>query len=140
MRIRHFAVVSALLLTSFCCAGEQKTDMQRIQGTWNGTKLEVAGKSAPKEIVEKGKYVFAGSKLTIFEGDKKVGEFTYTLDSTKMPKTIDITSQEQKDKGKTMNGIYKLDGDTLTLSFGAERPTDFKGVGKTGVMEFKRAR
>ena len=98
------------------------------------------GKSVPGEFVEKGRYVFKGNELTIFEGDKNVGKATFTLDPAKKPKTIDMTATEGPGKGKTMYGIYRIEGDTLTLCIGEERPTDFNGAGKAGLVEFKRAK
>jgi len=118
--------------------GDPQTDLARIQGSWKGIKLEVEGKSAPAELVDKGKYVFKGNKLTIFEGDKQVGEATFSLDSAKKPQTIDLTPTEGKAKGKTMYGIYRIEGDTLTLCIGEKRPTEFNGAGKAGLLQFKR--
>jgi uncharacterized protein (TIGR03067 family) len=118
----------------------KKTDRDRIQGSWKGTKLEVEGKSAPGKFVEKGKYVFKGNRLTIFEGEKNMGKATFALDPAKKPKTIDITATEGPGKGKTVYGIYRIEGDTLTLCIGEERPTAFNGAGKPALLQFKRAK
>lgn len=58
---------------------------------------------------------------------------TYKVDSTKDPKRIDLRYEEGYDKGTVLYGIYKLDGDTLTIcaSESADsRPKDF--TSKTG--------
>lgn len=141
---RSTLLLGCLLFASINSEGaEPKTDLDQIQGGWQGTKLEIGGKSPPAEVVERGKYVFKGNAITMFEGDKIVGKVTFTLDPAKAPKAIDITATEDPQKGKTMLGIYRLEGDTLILCFGTEqRPTEFSASAekKTGIMEFRRAK
>ncbi len=61
--------------------------------------------------------------LHLAEGGDKVRHHAYTfkLDSTKSPKSIDLTF------GHTFPGIYELDGDTLKICAGLmHRPAEFK--------------
>ena len=139
MLSRYAIVLGAVFLVALGGAGgEGKTDLDRIQGAWKGTRLEVESKVAPGEFIEKCKYVFKGNVLTFFEEDKQVGKASFVLEPTKMPKAIDITPTEGQDKGKTMYGIYRIEGDTLSICIGEERPNDFRAVGKAGLIQFKR--
>ncbi len=67
---------------------------------------------------------------------------TYTIDASKTPHQIDITSQKDG-KEENVYGIYKVDGDTWKHSFSlAERPTEFKSKEGSGVhyVVFKRVK
>jgi uncharacterized protein (TIGR03067 family) len=121
-------------------AGQEKTDIDRIQGSWKTNKVEVEGKPPPPEFVEKGKFVFKGSKVSIFQDDKVTEEATFVLDSAKKPPTIDLTATAGPGKGKITYGIYRLEGDTLTLCIGDKRPSEFKGQGTAGLLQFKRVK
>src|SRR5262245_59438155 len=91
-----------------------------IEGTYVATGMEWGGEKATQE--ELGKM---GDALTVTitadtithkkgKGDK--GEVQkYKLDSTKTPAEIDLTITEPDGKTMTLYGIYKLEGDTLTL-------------------------
>jgi uncharacterized protein (TIGR03067 family) len=58
---------------------------------------------------------------------------------------VDTTPGEGPDKGKTIRGIYELDGDTLRTCVsppGEERPSEFAAKADTDFMLFvyKRAK
>jgi uncharacterized protein (TIGR03067 family) len=62
---------------------------------------------------------------------------TYTLDATKSPVTIDMKPVGGTYDGKTLLGIAKIDGDTLTVAFaepGKDRPTAFESKPGSGVV------
>ncbi len=139
MLFRYVIVLSGLFLVALDGAGgDGKTDLDRVQGAWKGTNLEVESKVAPGDFIEKCKYVFKGNVLTFFEEDKQVGKATFVLEPAKKPKAIDITATEGQGKGKTMYGIYRLEGNTLSICIGEERPNDFRAAGKAGLIQFKR--
>lgn len=119
---------------------EPQTDQDRIQGSWQGVKAEVNGQAAPKEQVEKGRYVFKENKLTIFQGDKIVEESEFTLDPNENPKAIDIVGNNRRVTGVKYFGIYRIEDDVLTLCLGGERPKEFSGAGKVGLLEFKKVK
>lgn len=55
-----------------------------------------------------------GSELSIKEKGAP-GKSSFRVDPGKSPKEIDLFSLEGAQKGKTMEGIYKLEGGTLTV-------------------------
>ena len=143
MHIRCLIVVALSL--SLCWlhnakSQEKKTDSDRIQGSWKIIKVEVEGKPPPAEFVEKGKFVFNGNKVSIYQGDTMMEEATFALDSAKKPPTIDLTATAALGKGKITYGIYRIEGDTLTLCIGDKRPSEFKAQAEVGVLQMKRVK
>ena len=84
-------------------------------------------------VHENGKYRVKGaasSKTPEIEG-------TYTIDGSKSPVTIDMKPAGGRYKDKTLLGIAKVDGDTLTVAFaepGKDRPTTFESKAGSGVV------
>jgi uncharacterized protein (TIGR03067 family) len=105
---------------------EAPKDGEKIVGTWAYVSVEVGGQKVPEEEVKEARMLFtAEGKFTADKGKGKKMAGTYKLDPAKKPKEITTTT----DGDKTHLGIYKLDGDTLTICMpegeGAERPTEF---------------
>jgi uncharacterized protein (TIGR03067 family) len=111
----------------------------KIVGTWAYGSVETGGQKVPEEQLKEAQMSFtADSKFTANARGKKMAG-TYKLDPAKRP--AEITTRN--DDGKTHNGIYKLDGDTLTICMpeedGADRPTEFATAkGKVVLVVLKR--
>lgn len=119
---------------------QEKTDQDLIEGTWKVVKLEHQGKVNTKHILGRT-WVFQGKQLTILHGDKVVGKGTFVLDPEKQSKTIDMKGTDgQLLEGKTILGIYRIEKDTLTLCQDDERPKEFSGAGKAGLLTLERAK
>jgi uncharacterized protein (TIGR03067 family) len=101
-------------------------DQEKIQGTWTLTAGERNGKALPDEVIKHIKLIFSGQQLITKNKDRKT-EATFSLDSSKEPKEIDLDMD-----GNIGKGIYQLEGDTLKIAHGEvgdARPTEFPKAG-----------
>jgi uncharacterized protein (TIGR03067 family) len=138
-------LVSAALFTLGAMPGEGEgdgSDKERIQGAWRVESATIAGKKASAEELKE-----LQKDPMVFRGDKLVGRYeaTFKLDPDKKPKEIDITAGTGKQQ-MTFRGIYRLDGDELTLCLSSvpdgERPAAFtlKEGDKAGTIVLKRSK
>src|SRR5437763_1600474 len=108
--------------------GEKKA--AKIEGTWIGISGITDGKKLPDDVLAKVMLtvVVKEGKYSVLVEGKEVESGTYKTDAAKKPPHLDVTIGKGKDEGKTQLGIYKLDGEMLTVAFGSagakERPKD----------------
>ena len=116
-----------------------------IVGEWIGEKAVSGGKELPVPPGGIAMGFNADGTLTLHEGGKgnaKTG--SYKVDPKKNPAEIDLVPPADK-KDDTILGIYKLEGDTLTLCFqkgSGERPMKFESPegDRTVVITMKRVK
>ena len=130
MRFLALAAIGCLLLTHDAVAHAADADLQPLQGKWivdsfayNGNPVDVM-QGAVREFKE-DKYTLAPKVGDAINGVAK-------LDSTKNPKEIDLEVN-----GRTLKGIYALDGDSLRMSYtlnGDERPTELVSKPDSGIV------
>jgi uncharacterized protein (TIGR03067 family) len=117
---------------------KQKSDQDLVQGIWVITSLETGGKAEPFNN-NKGSFLFSKDKVTLRESTYSPIEFSFSLDPTKTPKSIDLTVKDH-----VIRGIYKFENDELFLcvSMGGSRPTEFSTKAGTDCERFvmKRSR
>lgn len=119
---------------------------QALQGAWTATRAERDGKGA--EDVIGHRLTFSGERFTIRNKDgKEVYAGAFHLRPSTKPPAIDFNHTLGALKAKQWKGIYRLDGDTLTISDNAEnlkkpRPTAFEAKAGSGdiVIAFERAK
>jgi uncharacterized protein (TIGR03067 family) len=122
---------------------EEKKDQDLIQGSWRVVKLESKGKANTGSFRE-DTWIFQDDELRMVgkggQGDTYV-KATFKLDSSKQPRTIDLSITEGAGKGgKKRLGIYRMDGDKLTICQGVDRPKEFSGKGPAILLELERAK
>ncbi len=100
-----------------------KKEIEKLQGTWNISSLEVDGQAMPAM----GAIVVKGNRFTTSAMGAEYGG-TIAVDEKKTPKTFDLKFTSGPEKGNTNFGIFELDGDTwkICLSMtGKDRPKKF---------------
>jgi uncharacterized protein (TIGR03067 family) len=96
-----------------------------VLGEWVPEKMVAGGKEmpAPKEKITFG--FEADGKLIVTEDKEKPDVGSYKIDAKANPPRIDLSPPEGSNE-PCLYGIYKLDGDTLTMAVSekeADRPT-----------------
>jgi uncharacterized protein (TIGR03067 family) len=114
---------------------------QLLESFWVVVKAGEKGNSPTNEY-----WLLDRGKIKVLFGEKVEGHMTYKADGTDYPMTIDLTADFGPAKGKTLKGIYELDGNKLKICHvspdvekpeKAERPKEFGAKG-TVVVEFRR--
>lgn len=154
MIIRSTVASAIFLLASGLAAHEdkkddQKDDQAKLQGEWEVVSMEFPNQKLDKEALAKSKLVVKDNEWmpTI---DGREYKFTFTLDTSKSPKELDLVSVKKgvvagkgTTAGSTWQGIYKIDGDSLTFcrssSSKGERPTELKAGENVVFIVYKRA-
>jgi uncharacterized protein (TIGR03067 family) len=96
-------------------------DLKALVAKWKIEKAELGGKDILEHLKDMKFEITAGGKYTAQVGEEKdAGSFT--IDTSKTPKELDVKPTGGPGKGKTMKAIYKLDGDTLAICY--EHDTD----------------
>jgi uncharacterized protein (TIGR03067 family) len=121
------------------------TDRDRLQGFWTAESAQRDGREAPD--IRGHELVFKGDTFTIRTKDETLYTGTFELDASKMPHTIDFKHTKGSLRGKTWRGIYKLEGESLTICDNAgdpskERPTRFETEPGSGLVRilFKKSK
>jgi uncharacterized protein (TIGR03067 family) len=108
-------------------------DTKTLQGNW----LKVHS-IPPGNGEGEGALVFTGQHMRYSLNGNMVGEYEFTVDARKKPKVFDFKGTGGAVVGVSYRGIYRLEKDTLTISYvmtsnERERPGDFDGT-KDGVI------
>lgn len=110
-------VNSAMLLVSigFLTVDDaKKDDAEALKGKWVAVSIKQSGFAVPDEAAKAFTFRFDGKEY-VNSAPGQSEEGGYKIDSSKNPKTIDFDIKTGNDKGKKQVGIYKLDGDKLTI-------------------------
>ena len=145
--LRAAALASLLVAGNLATADQgERTDNAetvvtgQLRGTWVAVSMERAGKNELPPNNRELVFTFDAAKVKVTEG-MHTEEMSYQHREAKTPWEIDLTEVKGGPQGLTIKGIYRIDGDTLKLSFsiGGTRPTTFTSKDQeSGVITFKR--
>ena len=143
--MRPFALLAILVLPAADEPGAavQKAEVARHQGTWRVTSSVRDGKSGPGEVIKSIVRVVEGDHVVWKRDGKNFAGTTVVLDPSKAPKTIDVVPDGGPFRDKHVLGVYKLDGDLLTICMAGpdeDRPKTFDAPDGSGLtlMTFAR--
>jgi uncharacterized protein (TIGR03067 family) len=124
----RFALAAAFASFTLALAlADDKADMKALSGKWAVSEATIDGKSVTESFktadltIENGNY-------TVKFGDM-IDKGTITVDSSKKPKSMDVTGAEGQNREKTYPCIYEIKDDTLTICYGLDfktRPNEMK--------------
>jgi uncharacterized protein (TIGR03067 family) len=121
----------------------EKAELDRHQGTWVATSSVFDGEEAPVEIVRSIRRIVTDDHVVWERSGKRFAGTRVVLDAKAQPAAIDIIPDGGRNRGEHILGIYKLDGDEITICVaqaGQPRPTDFKAEkgSRLTLQRFKR--
>jgi uncharacterized protein (TIGR03067 family) len=103
-------------------------EWKALEGTWEIVSIELQGKKAGLPEERKERLTFRDGTFASTQGQEVRDKGTLKLDPTKQPKTMDMMSGGEGNKGKKALAIYELKGHDLRVCIsppGQPRPTAF---------------
>jgi uncharacterized protein (TIGR03067 family) len=134
----------AVLLTAGLTTDARAQAASKLDGAWTAVSAERDGK--PADELNGHRLTFAGNTFVVDRDGKVLYKGTFKADPARRPARIDFRNTEGEAKGATWLGVYRLEGDTLTIADNAPdpmkpRPTRLSTTAGSGhvMLTFKRA-
>src|SRR5580765_896517 len=128
-----------LLFAALMPAQERSKDLEALQGEWKLVSVEpMLEPGASYTVTIKGELWTIKAPGILGNG---AATTTIKIDPSKNPKTFDLMTKIGDKELRSQLGIYKLDGNTLTVcqTIGkADRPTEFTSSDRHMLTVFKR--
>jgi uncharacterized protein (TIGR03067 family) len=86
-------------------------DLAKLQGRWKLVKLEPAKFQEKQDII----WEIKGHTIRVLLKGEEALRCEFTLDEKADPKRMDVIIPQENKTKKTALGIYKIEGDTLTI-------------------------
>jgi uncharacterized protein (TIGR03067 family) len=108
-------LIPALCVVVLLAADKKEEPKDELEGTWVPVSCVVNGWKDPGAPFSP-KIIFSNGEGTLTSDDKVELSFTYKLDNSQRPKTIEVTWFEGAlRKKKVAKSIFEIDGDTLRI-------------------------
>jgi uncharacterized protein (TIGR03067 family) len=92
-----------------------KDELKRQEGTWSVTSSIYDGKAASEDLVRSIKRVVEGDHAVWERDGKRFAGTKIEVDPAREPKTIDVIPDGGRNRGERVLGIYKFEGEKLTI-------------------------
>jgi uncharacterized protein (TIGR03067 family) len=132
-------VASCVGMAGILTAGDEEAirkDRKLMAGTWRVISLEKDGKKTTAEQLDKTRSIFnADGKAMVQREGKPIIQGSIKIDPTRKPKQSEATYTQGELKGKTVLGIYEVDGNNMKICYalpGKDRPTEFSSTEGSG--------
>jgi uncharacterized protein (TIGR03067 family) len=131
-KVAGLLVLACLLMLGAEESKDAKADLKKLDGSWKVVKLIYNGENFTKEDDITIAMEFKDGVATVRASEsikKEYAKVRFTLDPSVTPKLLDLSIIAGAQKDAKMEGIYKLDGDKLTLCvkvLGNGRPAKFE--------------
>jgi uncharacterized protein (TIGR03067 family) len=106
---------------------EVRREMLQLKGTWSSMQTVESTVNGVPQKPKPFKMIWSIERDMVTDSDEDgfaARTYRFALDIQKAPKALDLTLLNN---GLTIHGIYKLEGDSLTVCMSAgERPKDFE--------------
>ena len=136
--IRLLAPLSFLVLVAAEPAADAKKELDKLQGEWEMSALEIDGKQVPEEKIKDTTLRIKGDRYIVSTNKSKY-EVTIKVDPAQKPKHMEMEFPNGTCLPKVGKAIYKLDGDKLIIvraqSTDGDRPREFGTWPDTGVFQ-----
>lgn len=113
-----------------------------LEGEWTMVLMEQKGTKVMADGANRFRLSVKGDQWTVVSLRGQETRMTFQIDPSQNPPTIDLILKSG-DQEAVSRGIYRLEGDTLTVcrtAGDAERPKEFKTTAESGVLVvWKRA-
>jgi len=107
---------------------EVSAELKAHEGTWRAVSFRHNGEEAAEAVVRAITRTVEGDRVVWRRDGKSFSASTIVLDPTADPRAIDVHADGGPGRDKVVRGVYKLDGDELTLCTAPPdepRPTGF---------------
>ena len=140
-----FAALALAIAALMPACAHRMNGNSALYGKWSCVSAVVDGRSLPEETTKLLRLTITEHGYKTEKGGEVLFESTYTTDTSKNPRQINMVGTEGDLAGKEAQGIFAVEGDRLEICYtmpGLTRPTKFESPAGSNAywIVWKRAR